>query len=104
MTPKVCIVAILGLLCAAIAPMSEIAGAQEIDFGQIDKFQSLGTGTLDVGSPPKTLVDDSERHIVILTIYDADAETKVYWISPDGDAPRTTMIPGPGIQTFQTVG
>jgi hypothetical protein len=40
---------------------------------------------------------------VILTIWDADAETKVYWKSPDGNA-RTTIMPGKGIQTFQTVG
>jgi hypothetical protein len=40
---------------------------------------------------------------VILTIWDADAETKVYWKAPDGNA-RTTIIPGKGIQTFQTAG
>ncbi len=37
-----------------------------------------------------------------MTIWDADAETKVYWRSPDGD--RTAVIPGRGIQTFQTLG
>ncbi len=47
-------------------------------------------GTLHVGAPPKTIIDDGERHVVILTIWDADAETKVYWRSPDGDD-RTTM-------------
>ena len=47
-------------------------------------------------------MDDGERHAVVLSICDADAETKVYWRSPDG--PRTTVIPGRGIQTFQTVG
>jgi hypothetical protein len=50
------------------------------------------------------LVDDGERHVVILTIWDADAETKVYWRSLDGNAPKTTIIPGKGIQTFQTAG
>ncbi|HXX51648.1 MAG TPA: hypothetical protein VEI98_10240 [Xanthobacteraceae bacterium] len=80
------------------------ACAQEIEFGQINKFESLGTGTLHVGAPPKTIVDDGERHVVILTIWDADAETKVYWKPPDADAPRTTIIPGRGIQTFQTMG
>jgi hypothetical protein len=64
----------------------------------------LGTGTLHVGTPPKTVIDDGERHVVVLTIWDADAETKVYWRSPDGNDPRTTMIPGKGIQTFQTAG
>jgi hypothetical protein len=78
--------------------------AQEIDFDQISKFDSVGRGTLNVGEPPKTIVDDSERHVVILTIWDADAETKVYWKAPDADAPRTTVIPGRGIQTFQTAG
>jgi len=78
--------------------------AQELDFGQINKFESLGTGTLNVGAPPKTIIDDGERHIVILTIWDANAETKVYWKPPDADAPRTTVIPGRGIQTFQTAG
>ena len=38
----------------------------------------------------------------MLTIWDADAETKVYWRSAGG--PRTTVIPGRGIQTFQTLG
>jgi hypothetical protein len=77
---------------------------EEIDFDRIDKFESLTTGTLRVGAPPKTLVDDGERHVVILTIWDADAETKVYWRSLDGNAPKTTIIPGKGIQTFQTAG
>jgi hypothetical protein len=78
--------------------------AQETDFGKIDKFESLGSGTLHVGSPPKTIVDDDQRHVVILTIWDAHAETKVYWRSPDGNAPRTTVVSGPGVQTFHTLG
>lgn len=80
------------------------ARAQEIDFGKIDKFESLGTGTLQVGAAPKTIVDDGEQHTVILTIWEADAETKVYWTSPDGNVSRTTIVPGKGIQTFQTAG
>ena len=64
----------------------------------------MGTGTLHAGAPPKTIIDDSERHVVMLTIWDADAETKVYWRSPDGNDARTTIIPGKGIQTFQTAG
>jgi hypothetical protein len=104
MTFQVRVVAALALLCAGAAPVSETAYAQEIDFGQIDKFESLGTGTLHVGSPPKTIIDDGERHVIILTIWDADAETKAYWKSPDGDTPRTTVIPGRGVQTFQTTG
>jgi hypothetical protein len=83
------------------------ARAQEIDFDQINKFESVGKGTLSVGEPPKTIVDDNERHVVILTIWDADAETKVYWKpadAADAGTPRTTVIPGRGIQTFQTAG
>jgi hypothetical protein len=41
---------------------------------------------------------------VILTIWEADAETKVYWTSPDGNVSRTTIVPGKGVQTFQTAG
>jgi hypothetical protein len=90
-------------LLGAVTLVSATDNAEEIDFDQINKFESLATGTLNVGAPPKTLVDDGERHVVILTIWDADAETKVYWKSPDGDA-RTTIMPGRGIQTFQTAG
>jgi len=98
------VVALALLLCTGATPVSEAAYAEEIDFGRIDKFESLATGTLRVGAPPKTIVDDGERHVVILTIWDADAETKVYWRSLDGNAPKTTIIPGKGIQTFQTAG
>ena len=61
MNRKVRVVAALALLCASVAPIC----AQEIDFGQIDKFESLGTGTLHVGAPPKTIIDDDEPHTVI---------------------------------------
>jgi hypothetical protein len=104
MNRKVSVAVALALLCTGAVPVSEAAYAEEIDFGRIDKFESLTTGTLRVGAPPKTLVDDGERHVVILTIWDADAETKVYWRSLDGNAPKTTIIPGKGIQTFQTAG
>jgi hypothetical protein len=98
------VMAALVLLCAAAVLLSEHVYAQDIDFGQIDKFESLGTGTLHVGSPPKTIIDDDERHAVILTIWDSDAETKVYWRSLDGNVPRTTIIPGKGVETFQAAG
>ena len=78
--------------------------AQALDFSKIDNFETLSSGTLRVGAPPKTIVDDGERHVVVLTIWDADAETKVSWRSTDGNAPRTTIIPGRGVQTFQTAG
>jgi hypothetical protein len=96
--------AVLALVCSGDILLSGYVSAQEINFDQIDKFESLGTGTLHVGAPPKTIIDDGERHVVILTIWDADAETKVYWRSPDGNDARTTIIPGKGIQTFQTAG
>jgi hypothetical protein len=84
----------------AVILVSTRLDAEEIDFGQINTFESLATGTLHVGAPPKTIVDDGERHVVILTIWDADAETKVYWRALENA--RTTIIPGNGIQTFQT--
>ena len=98
-----CIMTAFSLLVPAILLPFD-AQAQEIDFDQINKFESVGKGTLNVGEPPKTIVDDNERHVVILTIWDADAETKVFWKSPEADTPRTTVIPGRGIQTFQTAG
>jgi hypothetical protein len=98
------IIVALALLLTGITFQPESTSAQEINFDQINKFESFGTGTLRVGAPPKTIIDDGERHVVILTIWDADAETKVYWRSPDGNDARTTVIPGKGIQTFQTAG
>jgi hypothetical protein len=92
------------LLFGTAAVWPDAARTQEINFDQINKFESLGTGTLHVGAPPKTIIDDGERHVVVLTIWDADAETKVYWRSADGNDARTTTIPGKGIQTFQTAG
>jgi hypothetical protein len=50
--------ALLGIV--ALAPARTCA--EEIDFGQINKFESLATGTLHVGAPLKTIVDDGERH------------------------------------------
>jgi hypothetical protein len=92
----------VALVYVTAAALPSEGCAQEIDFSKIDKFETLSTGTLRVGSPPKTIVDDGERHAVVLTIWDADAETKVYWRSSDGA--RTTVIPGRGVQTFQTLG
>jgi hypothetical protein len=94
---------VLPLLCAALIFLPLSSRAQDINFDQIDKFESFGTGTLDVGSSPKTIIDDDERHTLILTVWEADAQTKVYWKSLDG-APQTTVMPGRGVQTFQTAG
>jgi hypothetical protein len=92
------------LLFAGAVLTAGHGSAQEIDFDRIDKFQSLGTGTLHVGDPPKSIVDDDEQHVVILTIWDADAQIKVYWRTPDTKESQTSIVPGRGIQTFQTFG
>jgi len=70
------LVTVMALLCVGLILPAGNVFAQGIDFDQIDKFQSLGTSTLHVGDPPKTIVDDDERHVVILTIWDTDAQMK----------------------------
>ena len=81
------------------------ADAQLIDFSKIDAFESLSAGTQSGASPQKTIVDDGNRHIVLFTILEANADAKVYWRAFDGDPPdRTTVISGPGVQAFQTAG
>jgi len=54
------IVAGVALLGTEATFLSGHASAQEIDFGQINKFESLTTGTLRVGAPAKTIIDDGE--------------------------------------------
>jgi len=98
------IVAAAALLFAGTVVTAGRGSADELDFGRIDKFQSLGTGTARVGDPPKSIVEDEERHAVILTIWDADAQTKVYWRAADTKESQTTILPGRGVQTFQTLG
>ncbi|MGE5166574.1 MAG: hypothetical protein ACM3IH_21450 [Sphingobacteriales bacterium] len=78
------------------------ANAQVFDFGQIEAFESLGSGTQTGGSPPKTIVDDGERHTVLFTIIESNTEARVYWKSPDGE--QSTTIRGPTMKAFQTVG
>jgi hypothetical protein len=95
---------IQALLCTAVVFVSEDVRAQVIDFSQINAFESMGTGTLHGASQPKTIIDDSEQHTVFITIWESDTDTKVYWKSPDGDLPRTTIIHGTGVQVFQTAG
>jgi len=92
------------LVLGGLVFVSQNVHAQDFDFGQIDKFESLGTGTLHVGSPPKTVIDDDERHTVILTIYESDADMKVYWKPLDADVVKTTVLPGKGVETFKTAG
>ena len=89
MSLRLRIAAAVMLLGAVAVVLPEETSAQEIDFGKVDKFESLASGTLRVGAPPKTIVDDGDRHVVVLTIWDADAERKSI-----GDH-RTEMLPGP---------
>src|SRR5215467_10302855 len=90
------------LLCAAAIFWSGTASAQMIDFGQIDSFESMGTGTQRGGARPKTIVDDGEWHTVLFTILDSSTDAKIYWRSPDGD--QTTIVHGPTVKAFQTAG
>jgi hypothetical protein len=94
-----CAVAILALLCAGLQPG---ARAQVFDFGQIEEFESLGSGTQTGGSPPKTIVDDNQRHTVLFTVLESNTEAKIYWKSKDGS--QTTTIRGQGLRAFQTNG
>jgi len=80
----------------------DTASAQMIDFGQIDSFESMGTGTQRGGTRPKTIVDDGEWHTVLFTILDSSTDAKIYWRSPDGD--QTTIVHGPTVKAFQTAG
>lgn len=96
------VAAILALLCPGVLIYSGSAGAQMIDFGQINSFKSMGTGTQHGGSRPKTIVDDGEWHTVLFTILNSGTDAKIYWRSPDGD--QTTIIRGPSVKAFQTAG
>ena len=78
------------------------ARAQVFDFGQIEEFESLGSGTQTGGSPPKTIVDDNQRHTVLFTILESNTEAKIYWKSKDGS--QTTIVRGQGLRAFQTIG
>jgi hypothetical protein len=94
-----CAVAILALLYAGLQPG---ARAQVFDFGQIEEFESLGSGTQTGGSPPKTIVDDNQRHTVLFTVLESNTEAKIYWKTKDGS--QTTIIRGQGLRAFQTNG
>ena len=79
--------AMLALICAGL--QSE-ARAQVFDFGQIEEFESLGSGTQKGGSPPKTIIDDGARHTVMFTILESNTEAKIHWKSKDGS--QTTIM------------
>jgi hypothetical protein len=93
------IAAMLVLILAGLQPG---ARAQVFDFGQIEEFESLGSGTQTGGSPPKTIVDDNQRHTVLFTILDSNTEAKIHWKSKDGS--QTTIMRGQGLRAFQTIG
>ena len=78
------------------------ARAQVFDFGQIEEFESLGSGTQKGGSPSKIIIDDGARHTVLFTILESNTEAKIHWKSKDGS--QTTIMRGQGLRAFQTVG
>ncbi|MGB7011101.1 MAG: hypothetical protein WBD97_11925 [Pseudolabrys sp.] len=96
------------LILITIIPGPKDAAAQAaIDFSQIDEDESvlLGRGTQRGGSPPKTIADDGEGHVIILAILEeSNTEAKVYWKSKDRGTPQTIILSGPGVQAFQTIG
>jgi hypothetical protein len=96
------VMTILMILSASLLLSS--AKAQEIDFGRIRSFESVGSGEVRGTAPPKAIVDDGEPHAVVLTIWDSDTDAKVFWKSLDSDQPRTTVIHGTAVRAFQTAG
>ena len=81
--------AMLALICAGL--QSE-ARAQVFDFGQIEEFESLGSGTQKGGSPPKTIIDDGARHTVLFTILESNTEAKIHWKSKDEARQRSCEV------------
>jgi len=99
-----CIAAISAVLGTALWCAPAYVRAQEMDFGNIGGFQSMGAGTVHGGAAPKTIVDDGERHVLFLTIWDSDTDTEVSWKPLDGSATRKTIIHGTGVRAFQIDG
>ena len=92
------------LLGLAVAAPPHSISAQEIDFSRIGAFESMGSGTVRTGSPPKTLIDDDEQHAIFLTIWNSDTDANVYWKAPDSNQEQTSVIHGTGVRAFQTDG
>ena len=92
------------LLGLAVAAPPHSISAQEIDFSRIGAFESMGSGTVRTGSPPKTLIDDDEQHAIFLTIWNSDTDAKVYWKALDSNQEQTSVIHGTGVRAFQTNG
>lgn len=101
---RICALTILLMVGAALTAASTSLHAQEIDFSRFGAFESMGNGTARAGSAPKTIVDDGEQHVVFLTIWAADTDTKVYWKPLGATATKTTVIHGTGVRAFQTDG
>jgi hypothetical protein len=99
-----CRIASCALLGLAIIAAPAALPAQEMDFSRIGGFESLGSGSVHTGSPPKTLVDDDQQHAIFLTIWDSNGDAKVYWKPLDGNQEQTTVIQGNGVRAFQTNG
>jgi|SRR6185312_1514699 hypothetical protein len=97
-----CALSVLVMVCASTSLPVGPARAQQFDFGQIDSFESLGSGTQVGGAPPKVIVDDGERHTVLFTVIESNTDAKIYWKSNDGE--QTTIIKGPSVRAFQTIG
>jgi len=93
----------LVVVSAGASLPSPEAKAQVFDFGQIDSFESAGTGTQRGGAAPKTIVDDGDRHTVVLTILDSNTDAKITWKTTDGTQ-QTTFVHGTTVQAFQTSG
>jgi hypothetical protein len=98
----------LALLCAGASlpcprANGQVFNAQVFDFGQIDSFESMGSGTQRGGAAPKTIVDDADRHTVVITILESNTDAKISWKSADG-SPQTTFIHGTTVQAFQIAG
>jgi hypothetical protein len=103
---KSCRAVVGGVLMMGLAVIvwPACAPAQEIDFSRIGSFESMGSGTVRTGSPPKTLIDDDEQHAIFLTIWNSDSDAKVYWKPLDSDKEQTTTIQGNSVRAFQTNG
>jgi len=93
---------VAAVLALIYAGLHGEAHAQRFDFGQIEEFEALGSGTQKGGAPAKTIIDDGARHTVMFTILESNTEAKIHWKSKDGS--QTTIMRGQGLRAFQTVG
>lgn len=90
------------LVAAGVVPSG--GNAQEMNLSRIGAFESLGTGSVRGGSPPKIVVDDDGQHAIVLTIWGSDGDSKVFWNPVNGGEQQSTIIHGTGVHAFQTSG